>query len=444
MSKNRKLKVDYLDPAVLVLDEKNPRLHSDRQIKQIARSMQTFQFNAPVLVDANNKVIAGHGRVLAAKLIGMTEIPVIQLEHLSPTQARAYAIADNRLCEQSDWSKQLLGEAFRDLSAELNLDFSLEATGFSIAEIDLQIEGLSDPDAGKSDPADEIPALAKTAVTKIGDLWLLGPKHRLLCGSCLDRAAYKTLLHGKQANLVFADPPYNVRIDGHATGKGKRKHREFAMASGEMTPAEFTDFLARSFSHMARNSKPGAVHFICGDWRHVTEFTAAGNEVFSTLLNICVWKKHNAGMGSLYRSQHEFIFVYRHGTSKHVNNVELGKHGRSRTNVWEYPSANTLGKLAEDGDLTADHPTVKPVALIADVLRDCSRRGDIVLDPFLGSGTTLLAAERMGRIGYGIEIDPLYVDVAIRRWQRLTGENATLERAGQRFDDVAAGVRNRK
>lgn len=441
MSESAKLKIEYLDPNDLLLDKKNPRLHSDRQIKQIARSIQSFKFNAPILVDLNNKIIAGHGRVLASKRLGITELPVIRLEHLSAAKARAYAIADNRLCEQSEWSKSLLGEAFRELS-DLDLDFSLEDTGFSLPEIDMHIGGPAD--TGETvDQADEVPTLSKKAVTKSGDVWLCG-KHRIACGNSLDRETYKTLMQGKQASVCFTDPPYNVRINGHATGKGKRKHREFAMASGEMLSPEHTDFLARTFGHAARNSKPGAIHFICGDWRHVTEFTCAGTEAFSALLNICVWKKHNAGMGSLYRSQHEFVFVYKHGSAKHINNVELGKHGRSRTNVWEYPGANTLGKLGEEGDLIADHPTVKPVALVADAIRDCSRRGDIVLDVFLGSGTSLLAAERMGRVCYGIEIDPLYVDLAVRRWQRHAGDHALLERTGQRFDEISSGDKVRK
>jgi DNA modification methylase len=434
MSNLQKLKVEYLDPHQILLDEKNARQHSDKQIKQIAESIRQFGFNVPVGVDKNKKAIAGAGRILGAKRLGITEIPVIFLAHLSPEQARAFAIADNRLSENSRWDKKLLGEALKDLSA-LDLDFSLEVTGFSTPEIEMHIDGAADAPDQKEESENLVPAVAPTAVSKPGNVWLLN-KGRLLCGSAIDREAWKNLLQGKQVGLSFTDPPYNVKIDGHVSGKGRRKHREFAMASGEMDKPEYTDFLSQAFGFMARNSKSGAIHFICGDWRHVTEYVTAGNEHFAELKNICVWKKPNAGMGSLYRSQHELVFVFKHGAAKHVNNIELGKHGRSRTNVWEYSAGSNLGQAGEETDLVSLHPTVKPVALVADAIRDCSARGDIVLDPFIGSGTTLIAATRMGRVCYGIELDPLYVDVAIRRWQRFTGDHAVLESTGRRFDDI--------
>jgi DNA modification methylase len=238
--------------------------------------------------------------------------------------------------------------------------------------------------------------------------------------------------------VVFVDPPYNVAIDGHATGSGSIHHREFAMASGEMNEAEYMGFLTRALSLVARHSTMGSVHFVCVDWRHMSELLAAGKQVYTKLLNLCIWVKDNGGLGSLYRSRHELVFVYRNGKDSHRNNVQLGKFGRNRTNVWEYAGINTLSRQSDEGNLLALHPTVKPIAMVADALLDGSARGEIVLDSFLGSGTTLIAAERVGRVCYGIEIDPFYVDVAIRRWQKHTGDHALHATTGKRFDDIAS------
>lgn len=416
-------------------DPRNPRLHSTRQVNQIAQSIKTFGFNVPILVDADNLILSGHGRWLACQKLGWQEVPVIKLEHLTEAQARAFAIADNKLCENASWNEQLLGEIFIELSA-LDLDFSIEDTGFTMGEIDLHIEGINSEEI-KSDSADNVPALSdQTAVSQLGDLWLLG-KHRILCGDALDGQSYDRLMQGTQAQLIFADVPYNLPISGHVSGNGQVQHREFPMASGEMSVSEFTTFLTQSLQLLAANSQQGSIHYICIDWRHVAELMAAGNTAYSELKNICVWVKDNGGMGSLYRSQHEFIFVFKHGTAAHHNNVELGKYGRYRTNVWHYPGANTLSRQGQEGNLLALHPTVKPVALIADAILDCSARGDIVLDCFLGSGSTLLAAERVGRIAYGMELDPLYVDTAIRRWQNIGGDHAIHAATGQQFNAIA-------
>jgi DNA modification methylase len=432
--RDQKLVIEQIPIGSLRLDPQNPRQHNARQIGQIARSIESFGFNVPVLVDRDNKVLAGHGRVLALQRLGRSEAPIIRLEHLTPAQAKAFNIADNRLTEAASWNDRLLGEVLQELSAQ-NLDFSIEATGFSVAEIDLRIEGLSGVPPSASDPADEQPPLAVDPVTHSGDVWQLG-RHRLLCGSALERASYQALMRDDIADLVFTDPPFNVKIDGHATGNGKIRHREFAMAVGEMTSGEFTDFLSRVFTHVVRHSTSGSMHYICMDWRHQLEILTAGNEAYTELKNLCIWVKNGAGMGSLYRSRHELVFVFKHGTGKHRNNIELGRHGRHRSNVWEYPGVNSFGRKGEEGDLLAIHPTVKPVAMVADAILDCSARGDVILDPFLGSGTTLMAAERVGRIGRGMEIDPLYVDAAIRRWQRYTGELAIHADTGQRFNDA--------
>jgi DNA modification methylase len=432
--RDQRLVVETISVGSLRLDPQNPRQHTARQIGQIARSIESFGFNVPMLVDRDNRVLAGHGRVQALQRLGRVEAPVIRLEHLTPAQARAFNIADNRLTEAATWNDRLLGEVLQELSAQ-NLDFSIEATGFSVAEIDLRIEGLSGVPPDAPDPADEQPPLAADPVNRSGDLWQLG-RHRLFCGSALERSSYQALMRDDTADLVFTDPPFNVRIDGHATGNGRIRHREFAMAAGEMTSGEFTDFLSRVFTHVVRHSASGSTHYICMHWRHQLEILTAGNEAYTELKNLCVWVKNGAGMGSLYRSRHELVFLFKLGTGKHRNNIELGRHGRHRSNVWEYPGVNSFGRKGEEGDLLAIHPTVKPVAMVADAILDCSARGDVVLDPFLGSGTTLMAAERVGRIGRGMEIDPLYVDAAIRRWQRFTGELAIHAETGQRFNDA--------
>jgi len=412
----------------------NPRIHSKRQINQIASSIRAFGFNVPVLVDSQNRVIAGHGRIQAAAQLGWAEVPTICLDHLTAHQAKAFMIADNRLSEQSTWDERLLGEALRDLSLQ-DLDFNLEATGFEMAEIDILIEGLEE-DHRKDDPADEIPPLPPTAISMLGDLWALG-EHRILCGNALSSDDLTRLMGDRLASVVFVDPPYNVPIQGHVGGLGRVQHREFAMASGEMTEAEFVAFLSTATQGLARHSKEGSIHFICMDWKHAGELITAGKTAYSELKNLCVWVKDNAGMGSFYRSKHELIFVFKYGQVPHQNHVQLGRFGRYRTNVWQYPGVNSFARATDEGNLLELHPTVKPVALVADALKDASSRGDIVLDTFLGSGTTLIAANRTGRICFGIELDPLYVDVIIRRWRSQTGQAAIHIDSGLPFEDLA-------
>jgi DNA modification methylase len=435
MPKRTSLAVESLPIGALKPEPRNPRSHSARQVKQVARSIGTFGFNVPVLIDSDSKILAGHCRVLAGEKLGLREVPVIRLEHLSEAQARAFAIADNRLSEIANWDDRLLGEVFADL-ASVDLDFSLEDTGFSIAEIDLRIENAAEGDDEAIDPADELPEMPERApVSQPGDLWCLG-EHRILCGDALESACYTVLMQGKRARTVFTDPPYNLRIDGHVCGNGAIHHREFAMASGEMSEAQFAQFLTSVLGLLARNSASGSLHYICMDWRHLLPLLNAGQQSYRELKNICVWVKSNAGMGSFYRSQHELIVVFKNGTAAHRNNIELGRHGRNRSNIWPYPAANTFGRAGEEGNLLAMHPTTKPVAMIADAILDCSARRDLVLDPFLGSGSTLIAAQRVGRTCRGMEIDPLYVDTAIRRWQRSTGSAAIHAGTGERFDEV--------
>ena len=428
-----RVQVIYRPISELKLDPKNPRAHSPRQVRQIARSIESFGFNVPVLIDANGKVIAGHGRILACQLLGHTEVPTISLEHLSEAQAKAFMIADNRLTENSTWDDRLLAEQLKELS-ELELDFSLEATGFEVGEIDLRIEGLT-ADPEDADPTDVLPEQrSESPVTRPGDLWLLD-RHRVYCASALEESSYAVLMQAEQAAMVFTDPPYNVAIAGNVSGLGATCHREFAMACGELDDAQFTAFLTQACTLFARHSIDGALHFIFMDWRHLGELLAAGRSVYTELKNVCVWIKNHTGMGAFYRSRHELVFVFKHGRARHRNNVQLGRFGRDRTNVWPYPSPRTL---SDEGNLLALHPTVKPVRLVADAILDCTARGDIVLDGFLGSGTSVIAAERTGRRCFGLELDPTYVDTVVRRWQAYTGGQARDAASGKVFDEIEA------
>jgi DNA methylase len=314
----------------------------------------------------------------------------------------------------------------------LDLDFSLEATGFTIGEIDLKIQAVDEaPDA--PDP-DEAPVPAGPEVAQLGDLWTLGP-HKLLCGDALDAASYARLMGEDRAAMVFTDPPYNVAIDGNVTGKGKVHHREFAMATGEMSEPQFVAFLTQACELMAEHSTNGSVHFVCMDWGHLYPLMTAGRSAYDAMLNICVWTKPHGGLGGVYRSAHEMVVVFKNGRGPHRNNVQMGRFGRNRTNVWAYAGANGFGR-GEDADLTSQHPTPKPVAMIADAMLDVTAPRDIVLDVFMGSGATLIAAQRVGRVCRGIEMDPLYVDLTIPRWQRLTGQDA-IRADGASFNALA-------
>ncbi len=433
--KDTTLSVEYKATTTLKPYSRNARTHSKHQIRQIASSIRTFGFTNPVLVDGNNRIIAGHGRVEAAKLLGMTEVPTIRLDRLTELQIRAYVIADNKLAENAGWDKEILAIELQYLMTLDCVDFDLTITGFEVPEIDVILEEANAA-TQMEDPVPE-PVLNHAAVTEPGDLWLLG-KHRVLCGNSLHDGTYKTLMGNRRAAVIFTDPPYNVKIDGHATGNGSIRHREFAMASGEMSEAEFVSFLSNSLRLLAQYSVNNSVHFLCIDWRHVGDLIAVGKQTYDEFLNLCVWVKDKGGMGSFFRSQHEIVLVFRKGKGPHRNNIQLGQFGRNRTNVWQYPGIHTLSQQSGEGNLLALHPTVKPVAMVADAILDCSARGEIVLDAFLGSGTTLMAAERVGRTSCSIEIDPLYVDVAIRRWQNYTGEAAVHAQTGKRFSEVAA------
>ena len=434
-----RLRITYRDIEEVRPDPRNPRNHSPSQINKLARSIKKLGCNVPLLLDRNGNLVAGHARYQACKLLGLTEIPTICLNHLDQHQARAFMLADNRLAELAECDGPLLAEHLKELSEVL--DFEIELTGFEMGEIDLRIEGLKYGPDGAEDPADKVP-LVGPQVTQTGDLWLLD-QHRVISASALEEPAYSRLLEKSRAAIVFTDPPYNVRIEGNVSGLGAVRHRDFIMASGEMDPLEFTAFLSRTLKLLCRYSTDGSIHYICMDWRHMGELQSAGHEAYEELKNVCVWVKNNGGMGSFYRSRHEFIFAFKHGEAAHRNNVQLGQFGRNRTNVWEYPCISSFGKSGEEGNLLAAHPTVKPVALVADAIMDASARGEIILDAFLGSGTSVIAAERTGRRCYGLELDPGYVDTAVRRWQAYKGERARHAISGRFFDELEAEAQER-
>ena len=413
------LTVVYRSVDDLVPDPRNARTHPKHQLAQLTSSIREFGFANPILIDQGGGIIAGHGRLLAAKALGMTEVPTLALGGLTAARKRALRLADNKIALGAGWDLDLLKLELGELAA-MEVDLDLSVTGFSTGEIDVLLGAAADPD-------DEvIPAVPDKPRTRPGDIWILGD-HRLGCGDGRD-LAFLEALGGEHARVdaAFLDPPYNVPINGFVKVKGR--HREFAMASGEMSAAAFRAFLTATLSAATHVSRDGAIHFVCMDWRHLGTVYAVGETVYGALLNLCVWNKSNAGMGSLYRSKHELVCVYRVGSAPHFNAVELGKHGRHRTNVWDYACVTSLaGSRSED---LALHPTVKPTALVADAIEDVTRRGEWVLDLFLGAGTTLLAAERTGRRFCGVDIDPAYIDVAIERWCAMTGGAAHRANAG--------------
>jgi DNA modification methylase len=406
----------------------NARRHSAKQVDQLSASIEELGFRVPLIVAEDGMILAGHGRWEAARKVGLTEIPVIRDSSMNEEQRRAFALADNRLAELSEWNDDILS---KELKILFDGGFELQLTGFSTADLDFSLARDNEPTAEDDVP---LPELVGAVVSKLGDLWEIGP-HRMKCGDACHPIVWEDLLGDERAVLVFGDLPYNVKIDGHVSGNGRHRHREFAMASGEMTSSGYTAFLRRIFRNCVRFSTDGSIHYQCIDWRHTPEILDAGNGVYDEFKQLVVWSKTNAGQGAFYRSQHELIFVFKAGRGKHINNFGMGQK-RYRTNVVTYAGANSFHH-GRDEDLEA-HPTVKPTALVADFLLDCSNRGDLVVDPTFGSGTSLVAAHRTGRRGYGIELDPLYVDTALRRLMSASGLTATLVGDGRTFEEVAA------
>jgi DNA modification methylase len=383
----------------------------------------------PIIIDKAGIILAGHARYGAAEELGIPEVPVIRAEFLTKADRRAFVLAENRLAELAGWDKTLLSE---ELEILFEGGYDLEITGFSIVDLDFAM-----PEEKTEERAEEVelPGLTAKAVTRPGDLWRVG-EHKIFCGDARAAESWEALLGDERAALVFCDPPYNVPIDGFVSGKGRNRHRNFLMGAGEMSVGEFITFLRAIIRLCVRFSKSGSIHYHCMDWRHIRELLDAADGVYSEFKQLVVWVKNNGGQGAFCRSQHELICVFKSGKGKHTNNFGLGETGRYRTNVVEYAGANTFRK-GRDADLAA-HSTVKPTALVADFLIDCSNRGDLVVDPCLGSGATLLAAHRTGRRGAGIELDPLYVDTALKRLATLSGLTPVLAGDGRSFDEVAA------
>lgn len=412
---------------------RNARTHSKGQIRKIANSIDAFGFIGCILIDTEGTIIAGHGRLEAAKLLKMETVPTLTISHLNPEQIRALMMADNRLAELAGWDDGILAIEFQDLMSA-NLEFDITLTGFEAPQIDMIImkqRATEDEESDDQVIMDE----DEPIVSRPGDLWL-AEGHSIYCGNALEQESYAHLMQGEVADVVFTDYPYNVKIPRNVSGLGKNKHDNFIMASGEMDDPQFVDFMRTASTRLTENAREGSIHFLCMDWRGADKLMQASQGVYSELKNICVWNKDKGGMGALYRSKHEFVFVYKQGDAPHVNNIELGRHGRNRTNVWDYPSANSM--MNRDGGMLTKHPTPKPVAMVADAIRDCSNQRDIVLDPFGGGGSTLMAAERTGRVARIMEIEPRYVDVIVRRWQQKTGKSAILAASGLPFNAVAA------
>jgi len=423
--------IEWVGIGTLKPAPNNARTHSKRQIKLMARSIERFGFMNPILVDGEHGIIAGHGRLAAAKLLGLKEVPTLRFEHLSDADKRAYILADNRIAEKAGWDREILAI---ELQAFVDMDFDIELTGFEMPEVELILDEAVEISQPPRSPDDTIPeARPGKPVVRPGDTWILGA-HRLHCGDARDSNAYKALLQGAKAEFIFADPPYNVPIAGNVSGLGRIRHRDFAMASGEMNQSEYIAFLQDVVRLLCAHAQDGSIHDICMDWRHAFEMLVAGRAVYSELKNLCIWNKSNAGMGSFYRSKHELIFIWKSGRGSHVNNFELGQHGRLRSNVWDYAGVNSFKRGRMDELIM--HPTVKPVALVADAIRDCSHRGGFIVDPFAGSGTSVIAAERTGRKARVIEIDTAYCDLIIRRWQDYTGKHAIHAKSGISFEDL--------
>jgi DNA modification methylase len=416
----------YIPLEDLRMPSRQIRKLDPAHVREVANSISALGFCAPILVGRDNHVLDGAVRLQAARLLGLGRAPCIRLEHLSENEQRVLRLAANRLGEKGEWNLDELKVEFEELILS---DAPIEVTGFTSDEIDQIVLGDAG-DAVEQGPLE--PEAGAIAVARLGDVFELGP-HRLICGSATDPETLRRLMQGDQAaRLLLTDEPYNVPIAGHVTGG---RHREFAMASGEMTDAEFLAFNEAWMEAALPCLCDGSVFGTYIDWRGLSTVSAAAAKLGLKPLNLIVWAKTNAGMGSLYRSQHELLPLFKCGSAPHVNNVELGKRGRWRSNVWTYPGASSLGSDARRG--LKDHPTVKPTAMLEDALLDLTNRGDIVIDPFLGSGSTLIAAEATGRVCRGVELDPLYVDVIMRRYQAATGCLAVLTETGETFDAVA-------
>lgn len=439
------LQIQYQSPKSLTANPDNARTHPQKQVDRLVRSIRSFGFNVPALVDRKGMILCGHGRVLAAIEAGLDEVPTICIDHLSDAQRKAFVLADNKLFEGGGWDEEQLAIEFRSILELGDETFEIVDTGFEIGEIDHLIGKHNNP-SGEEVSEPEFDLSRVEQVCRPGDLWLLG-RHLLFCGDALDEDSYRILLGQQQADMIITDAPYNLEIPGTVSGLGKAKHENFIMASGEMSREQFGTFLRTVCQHMIRVSRDGSIHFMFMDWRQIELLLEVGRSVYSELKNLCVWDKGKGGMGGLYRSRHELVAVFKSGSAPHINNVRLGVNGRNRSNVWSYPGMTSFGKGR--AEQLAWHPTVKNLQMIADAMLDCSDPGGLILDPFAGSGTCALAAERCNRTAAMIELDPTYCDVTLRRFcdatdiepvNAWTGQKILrkLTRAGGRSDDWRA------
>ncbi len=423
--------VEYVITTLLQTYSRQIRRHAQSKIRRLAKFIQQSSVIMPLVVDKDNFVVLGNARLAALKLLGIESVPVIRVTHLNEAMMRALVLADNQFCLNAEWYKDALKEELVYL-APLILDLGLELIdlGFETAQLDIIIGNKSIIGADDTLP----PSTDAPAITQLSYVWLMG-SHRLICSDAREENTYVQLMGDERAEMIFGDLPYNVPIEGHVCGNGAIQHREFVMGAGEMSAEQFIAFMATIFTLLRKFSKDGSVHMQCMDWRHSFEILTAAQQAGYAYLNMACWVKHVGGMGSLYRSQHELVHIFKSGAAPHINNVMLGKHGRNRTNVWQYDGANSFSQERK-GDL-ALHSTTKPVDMIADGIKDCSSRGGIILDPTAGAGSTLIAAEQTGRVARLIELDPLYCDVIVRRWQQRTGHKATLAATGQTFDELS-------
>ncbi|MBR1734632.1 MAG: DNA modification methylase [Alphaproteobacteria bacterium] len=405
---------------------RNPR-KNDAVVDKMVASIKEFGFRIPIVAKSDGSVVDGHLRLKAARKLGMQEVPVVVADDLSEAQIKAFRLLANQSANWAEWDEELLKLELEELK---DLNFDLDLTGFDLSEVErlLRNEEIEEDDFSEEEQEE-----SQEIISKVGDLWLLG-KHRLLCGDSTKIEDIQKLMNGKVADMIFTDPPYNVKIDS-IVNTGKVKHDEFVMASGEMSEQEFVDFLTTVFKNMTSVSKDGSIHYICMDWKHIYEIITAGRNSYTEFKQLCVWNKDKGGMGTFYRSQHELIFVFKNGKAPNTNNFELGQYGRYRTNVWDYAGMNITTQ--ENIELRKLHPTVKPVKLVADAILDCSNHGELILDLFGGSGTTMIACEETDRQCCMMELDPKYVDTIIHRWQQHTGEEAIHAESGKSFNEVA-------
>ena len=422
-----RLELSYIPIADLRPSSRKVRKLDPAHVREVASSISALGFCDPLLVGRDNEPINGEVRYEAAKLLSLDLIPCVRIGHLRPEEQRVLRLAVNRLAEKGQWDLDALKIEFNEL---IVTDAPIEVSGFTLDEIDQVILGDG---AGGLEQGPLEPEPFAAPVAKLGDMFQLG-SHRVVCGNATDPQTLRLLSDGDDpVRLVLTDEPYNVRISGHVTGGA---HREFAMASGEMSDAEFLAFNMSWIKSVVPYLCDGGVFGTFIDWRGYPTVFAAASKLGLRPLNLIVWAKTNAGMGGLYRSQHELLPLFKKGDAPHINNIELGKKGRWRSNVWTYPGASSRGSDARRG--LKDHPTVKPTAMLEDALLDLTNCGDTVVDPFLGSGSTLIAAEKTGRVCRGVELDPLYVDVIVRRYEVATGDAATHVETGETYEALGA------